>query len=262
MRLFSVLLGCAALLQPCFAIDEVEAARVLYYYTVYDLDVEVYGQGSGHVATGCKGVVLPDKRCTLDEFVNFIDLGEASTNPKYYDLSSSFSFLPGDINAIVAALMKIDELGDNYVEKIVKGRRTTLGVFDDLAKIVDKNHQRAESRNIGIRRHMTNLQEVLGGLRVYQSAKMEGGLAERMRNYKKDVVWKIVQRESEYRSAKWNKIDWRATVEANPDLRYPSSNLYKDTVSVLKGYDKLDGNMAERSIARRTADTFNGCFKS
>lgn len=260
MKVLSVLVGLAALLQPCFSLEEIEAARVLYYFSVYDLDVAVYGQGRGNISPDCKGIVLPGGQCTFDEFVNFIAFGEASTEPSYYDLSSGFSFYPADIAAMVAALSAVEDGGAQMYERTVKGRRTPVGIFDDLAIIVDRDHERAQSRNIGITRHLTNLKEAMIGLRAYSEAKLQGDLATRMENYNKEVIWKLIDRESEYRKAGWHKIDWKATVAANPDLAYASTDLYKNTVKALKGFDDFTGVMEERTMAYKVANTFNACF--
>ncbi|KAI6784763.1 uncharacterized protein J7T54_007856 [Emericellopsis cladophorae] len=260
MKVGSLLAAAAAFVRTCSAIEEVEAARVIYFYTVYDLDVEVWGQGNGYIAPECKGVVIPDGRCTFDEFVNFVDTGEASTNPKYHDLTNSFSFLPGDINAMVLALDALDAKIEDVTDKVVRGRRSAVGIWDDLATIVDKDHARAEARNINTRRHFTNLKEALTGVTAHTSAHLEMGTLDRMRSYRKDVIWKIVNRESEYRKAGWQKIDWQATIAANPDLAYADSNLYQNTAKALKGFDTLRGTMAEKSIAYKTANTFNACF--
>lgn len=258
MRALSLLIGFVALARPCLSLEEVEAARVLYYYVAYDLDVQVWGPGKGYLAPDCKGVVISDGRCTLDEFANFISFGEASTEPSYYDLSSDVSLYPGDTAAIVNALLKIKEVRE---EVFVKGRRSPIGIFEDLAQIVDKDYKRAGSQNQRIKRHMGNIEKALGGLRIYQAAKLESGLVERLKSYQKDVVWKIVQEESDYRKKSWNKIDWRATVQANPDLAYAQSTLYKNTVKALKGFEQLEGTLTERHMAYKAANTFNACFR-
>ncbi|KFY27539.1 hypothetical protein V491_00858 [Pseudogymnoascus sp. VKM F-3775] len=250
------------LFRLCLALEEVEAARVLYYYAAYDLDVTVNGQGKGFIAPGCKGADPTDNRCTFNEFVNYIFLEKASELPKHYQLESGFYFIATDVKAIIDALVLIkNNLGAGEAEnRVVKGRRSPVGIFDDLATILDRNHQRAEKRNVGIRRHLKNLEEAMGGLRISQRALPEGGLVKHLESYK-EVVWEIVERESDYRSKPWNSIDWKATVYAYPDLASPNSLLYKNTAKAIKGHSDLEGNIAKKAMAYKAANTFNSCFK-
>jgi hypothetical protein len=104
------------------------------------------------------------------------------------------------------------------------------------------------------------LKEEMGDVHAYSSAKLEMSMLDRMRSYQKDVIWETVNRESAYRNAGWNKIDWQATAAANPDLAYADSNLYQNTAKAIKGFGILQGTMAEESIAYKTANTFNACF--
>ncbi|KFX94361.1 hypothetical protein O988_06346 [Pseudogymnoascus sp. VKM F-3808] len=261
MKVLQLLVSIAALLQLCCALEEVEAARIIYYYASYELDVTVNGQGKGFIAPDCKGAKYADMRCSFDEFVNYIFLKKASEVPEHYQLESGFYFIAADVAAINDALKLMKSSLDigEAENRIIKGRRSPVGIFDDLAKILDTNHQRAERRNIGITRHVTNIEEALGGLRISQRALLEGGLVEHLKSYK-DVVWKIVERESDYRKSPWNSIDWKATVYAYPDLAQANSKLYKNTVKAIKGHSELEGNMAEKSMAYKVANTFNTCF--
>lgn len=259
MRSHTLFAGILALAGSCKAIEAVEAAKVLYYYTVYDLDSRMWG--TGYVAPKCKGT-RDDGKCTFDEFVNYIKTGDASASPSYYTVESGFSFFAGDIMAMITALMKIDAIPANHIPRLMQGRTTAQGLFDDLAHVIDEDHQRADSKQIGITRHKNNIQQALGGLRAHLSAKAEGGLAARLQNWNRDVVWKIVQRENAYVKDQWKKVDWQATVLANPELKNPKSNLYMNTVKTIKGEKNLVGNLQDRTMAIKAAETFNQCYKT
>ncbi|KFY18263.1 hypothetical protein V492_00029 [Pseudogymnoascus sp. VKM F-4246] len=261
MKIIQLLLSIATLLQLCCALEEVEAARIVYYYASYDLDFTVNGQGKGFISPDSKGSEYADKRCSFDEFVNYIFLKKASKTPEYYQLETGFYFIAADIAAINDALKSLKtslDIGEAE-NRVIRGRRSPVGIFDDLAKILDTNHNRAERRNIGITRHLTNIEGALGGLRISQRALLEGGLVEHLKSYK-DVVWKIVERESDYRSSPWNSIDWKATVYAYPDLAQANSKLFKNAVKAIRGHGELEGNMAEKAMAYKVANTFNTCF--
>ncbi|KAM0425619.1 hypothetical protein ACHAPT_009151 [Fusarium lateritium] len=259
MKYLGFFIGLLALLQPCLAtIEETEAARLLYYYMCYDLDAEVWGQGKGYLAQECKGTVRKDKRCTLDEFVNYVVNGEPSTKPSYYVFESDFTFYIGDVNAIVDGLINVKEMSEGRLPRVLRGQRNALRLFDDLAVINDRNYQRAQKKNIFIRRHWTNLLEAMGGLKLYLSAQTEGNFAARMSKFN-DLTIKIVNREDKYTKQKWQRVDWEATVMANPDLSDPTSNTYKNTVKYLKGYTNGEGTLKERTMAFKIANTLKAC---
>ncbi|KAJ4313842.1 hypothetical protein N0V84_009197 [Fusarium piperis] len=258
---FLISMLAAVLVRPCLAaINEADAATLLYYYTAYDLDVEVWGQGKGYIAPACKGYSLSRGRCTLDEFVNYIMNGASSAKPSYYEFESGFSLLIGDVMAIVDGLKEVKEMAQGRLPRVIRGQRNAMRIFDDLAIINDRNYQRAQQQNIHVTRHWTNLLEAMGGLRLYLSSKTEGTFAERMRRYD-DALIKIVDREDKATKRKWKMVDWEATVMANPALSDPTSNTYKNTVKYIKGYNNQEGTLMERAMAAKIADTLKACKK-
>lgn len=259
MRPQVLLAGALALAGRCVAeIEAVEAAKILYYWTQYDFDSRMWG--TGYIAPKCKGS-RDDGKCTFDEFVNYFATGEASPSPSYYTIESGFSFFPGDVMAIVTALMKLNEIKNGHIPRIVQGRTTAQGLFDDLARILDKNHERANLKQVGMSRHAHNLMESLGGLRAHLEAKNAGNLATKLQAWNRDVNWKIVQRESAYVKNSWNMIDWEATVKVHPELRDVKSTLYGNTVKAIKGETNLAGNLADKKIAQNVAGVFQKCLK-
>lgn len=262
MKCFGLFIGMLAVfVRPCLAtISEVDAATLLYYYTCYDFDVEVWGQGKGYISPGCKGSSLKGGRCTLDEFVNYIMNGVSSTKPSYYEFSSDFSLYIGDVMAIVDGLREVKEMVGGRVPRVIRGQSKAIRLFDDLAIVNDLNHQRAQKQNIGVRRHWTNILEAMGGLRLYLSAKTEGTFAERMARWDGAIV-KIVEREDKYINQKVKMADWEATVMVNPDLADPTSNTYKNTVKYIKGFNNQEGTLMEKAMAAKIADTLKQCLK-
>ena len=261
MKVLTALLGVLALIQPCFSSEAAEAAEILYFYTVYDLDVKVWGPGHGYVAPDCEGKSLPDGECTLNEFINFIRFGDASSGESYYDLEGGFQFVPGAVAAIVIALRDIVQNWDFVVGNVVKNRKTAVGLWDDLAQIIDADHERAKKRNIGVTRHLTNAATVLGAAVDFRQAALSENFIDHMKSQVKDVIWKTVNKESDYIKAGYNKLKWQATVEANPDLKDPKTDMYKNVIKAVKGFDQLDGTMHDKTMAINAANSFRTCLR-
>ncbi|KAG7139402.1 hypothetical protein HYQ45_003613 [Verticillium longisporum] len=238
MRLFPTVLGLLAAFQTCVAeISALEAARVLHYYVTYDLDVEVNGQGKNTIAQRCKGTGK-DGRCNFNEFVNYYETGKPTSEPRYYEISSGFAFYPGDIAAIVDALRRMGKVSEpDQIERLVKGRKTAVGVFNDLAKISNKNYEKAASNNFSIGRKRANVMETLGSIKHYSLARGEGNMLDRLR-----------------------KI--RETVAANPDLANKDSDLFKTVAAAVKGERNVKGSLADQTIAQRALDHFTACNNS
>jgi hypothetical protein len=59
MKFSSLPAAAAAFAGICRAIEDVEAARVVYFYTVYDLDVKVWGQGNHTSPLNAKELSFP-----------------------------------------------------------------------------------------------------------------------------------------------------------------------------------------------------------
>ncbi|KAM0287957.1 hypothetical protein ACHAQH_000024 [Verticillium albo-atrum] len=263
MNVLLLLLGLMATFQSCLAeISAIEAARIVHYYVSYDLDVEVNGQGKNTISQRCKGTGA-DGRCNFNEFVNYVETGKPTSEPRYYEISSGFAFFPGDIAAIVDALRRIAKMGEpttDQIERMVKGRKTAIGLFNDLAKISSKNYNAADTNNMQIGRKRANILETLGSIKYYSTTKGEGSMLERLRSIR-NVQWKLIQRSSDYAKGRSDRIDWRQTVAANPDLANKDSELFKTAAAAVKGERNLKASIADQTIAQRALDHFNACNK-
>lgn len=260
MRIFVLLCAITAFIKPCLALEPADAARIIYYFTCYDFDATVWGQGRGYLAPKCSGTQLANKKCTFDEFVNYLFTGNPSNGNSYYDTSSDFSLFTGDVAAMATALKAAGPLRDLKMERLLENRQTAIGLFDDLAKIMGLDQERAKIRGIGGTRHLSNIKLALGGFRLHMSAHLEGSLTERLQRWNEKVIWKIVERESTYAEYKWKRVDWEATVMANPDLSSPNSVTYRNIVKALVGFDDLEGTIHDKSMAYKAANSFNSCF--
>lgn len=263
MKFALVITGVAALLRPCLSLEVDEAARILYYYTAYDLDVTVNGVGKGYISPNCRGSAIADGRCTFDEFVNFIFFDKASQTPAYYELEEEEpSILPQDVAAIIEFLgdLKSDLEPGLEEDRVVKGRRSPIGIFNDIGTIIDKDHGRAGSLKIDISRHWENMQEALAGLRDAQKAVLQTGLATALSDMK-DVSWAIVARHSNYLNSLYTGVDWELTIKDNPELLVPSSDLYKNAVKALQDYDELEATRKQKTMAYKAQSLLNACFK-
>jgi hypothetical protein len=262
MNAFSIIVGIGFLLQLCLSFELDEAARVLYYYTAYDIDVTVNGVGQGYISPDCKGSATADGRCTLDEFINFIFLDETSLTPEYYTLlDDEFYFGPSDVASIIGALGVIKSNLEPGMEedKVIKGRRSPIGFFNDIGTIIDKDYERAGLLKIDISRHWGNMQQALTGLRDSQKAVLQTGLAGALDRIN-GLEWSIATRHSDYLERLYTGVDWELTIKDNPDLFVPSSDLYKNAVKALQDYDELEATRKQKTMAYKTKNLLNACF--
>ncbi|EQB47723.1 hypothetical protein CGLO_13110 [Colletotrichum gloeosporioides Cg-14] len=68
-----------------------DAADLLYFYTVYQLDVEVCGVGKSYIALNCRGTGTGN-RCTYNAFVSYIETGSVTSAPTIYNITSKWEF--------------------------------------------------------------------------------------------------------------------------------------------------------------------------
>lgn len=203
-----------------------------------------------------------DGRCTLDEFINFIFLDKASLTPEYYTLlHDEFYFGPSDVAAIIDALGVIKSNLEPGMEedKVIKGRRSPICIFNDIGTIIDKDHERAGSLKIDISRHWGNMQQALTGLHDAQTAVVQTGLAAALHRIK-DIDWSIATRHSDYLERLCTEVDWELIIKDNPDLFVPSSDLYKNAVKALQDYDGLEATRKQKTMAYKTKNLLNACF--
>ncbi|KAH7361585.1 hypothetical protein B0T11DRAFT_297148 [Plectosphaerella cucumerina] len=262
MRVSFLFMGLLALLRPVRAeTTALHAAILLHVYVNYDFDIAVNGVGKNTIAQWCRGSG-ENKRCTFDEFVNYIQSGAATASPSYFEYSSGFSFFTGDVAAIIDALRRIATYqGEDYrVERFVKGRKSAIGIFHDLSRIADANFKAADNKGMqyGVRRQ--NIKESLRAVSYYASVSAQEGIVDRIKAIN-GILLKTSERSHEYAKGRNNRIDWREIVNANPDLKDRNSELYKTVASTIRGQTNERASMYTQSVANNVAAVLASCHK-
>ncbi|KPM44470.1 hypothetical protein AK830_g2092 [Neonectria ditissima] len=246
-----------ALAVPSFAATLVDGYDRVYFYVIYDLDVTVWGPGKGYVAPKCLGS-RSDKSCTFDEFINFIEFGEASSSPSYYTLDSGYTLTIGTVVTSGAALLDAFTDFKTFWENLIPERASQLGIWNDLGFVVDQATSVAPQRDIPIARHLKNAEMMLGAVSQARSAQLNSKTFSLLTSNVKDVIWQIVEKESSFVPDKWKEINWDETIKKYPDMSDPSSTLFKKVTAELR---TLHGNNAvELSVRRKVMDMVHLCF--
>ncbi|KAF7550316.1 hypothetical protein G7Z17_g5811 [Cylindrodendrum hubeiense] len=256
MNLFLALIT-SALVAPSFAASITEGYDRVYYYVVYDLDVTAWGLGKGYLAPDCRGS-RSDKSCNFDEFINFIEFGEASDSPSYYDLESNFELTPGTVIVTGAAIVDAIQDPHTFYDNLMPGRQSALGIWNDLGYVVDQGISVSAQRDISISRHLKNAEMVLGAVSQSRSALLNSKTLSQLSSNVKDVVWQIVEKESQYVENKWNEINWDETIKAHPDMSNPKSTLFKAVTKELQ--TTYGSNAVEMSVKRKVLEMVHLCF--
>lgn len=259
---FTSLLGVAALFAPCAlaAFDPVEAYEMLYYYTIYDLDVSVWGPKNGYVAPACSGSG-DNGRCRFNEFVNFIAFGDAANSPSYYDMGSGYSMAPGDVMVIVGTLMDKFETAPAAFSRLIRGRRSAIGVWNDLGFAMDKGAVEGAAKDISISRQLKNAELVLGAVKDVRASILNSEIRKQLISRVKDAVWQTVEQESQFVQKPWQEIEWEKTVAAYPDMANPESQLFKQVTEALNDFYTDKQNAKGLTIQQKIGKTLAGCFR-
>ena len=265
MKFTSLLPVLAALVAPVVvcaddASDPVAPFEMLYYWTVYDLDVAVWGVHNGYIATNCLGSGK-GKRCSFNEFVNFIVLGDASDKPSYYDMSSDYAMAPGDVMVIVGTLEDKLKTPAAAFDRLVRGRRSAVGVWNDLGFAVDKGSVEGAAKDIGVDRLLKNARTVLGAVSEVRASILHSNIRAQLVARVKDVVWQTVQRESAFVGKPWQEIEWEKTVEKYPDMKDPNSRLFKEVTEALDKFYQDKTNAKDLTIKQKVERSIASCFK-
>lgn len=258
MRIFLPLAGLLAFLPFCVAeVSAVEASQILWYYTSYDLDFEVEGRNRT-IARGCKGTGT-DNKCNYNEFVNYILTGEPTNEPKYYEVTSDFSFYVGDVAAIIDQLRLLAKGDSVQFDYIVRRVNSAVGMARNLAKIADRNYKAAKEKKKDIERAKANMKTALSNLQHRTRVQAETTLINTMKNVK-DLQVKTKERTSDLVKTASQRIDWRATLEANKNLMDRNTQTFKDVANAVRGHRNTDSMMRDRSIAVKAGEVFSACF--
>ena len=261
MRVFLLLLSLLALVPQCAAeISALEASRLLWYYTSYELDFVVEGRNRT-IARGCKGSGT-DNKCDFNEFLNFVRTGEASGEPKYFEVTSDFAFYIGDV-AIILDGMRIaynKVVNFNPYEFIVKGVKSETSLSASLGRLADRNIKAAKAKGKDVARLTSNMKTAIGAAQYQARIDAEAAMLKTMKNVK-DLTVKTKERTSDYAKKATERLDWRATVEANKGLLDRNTQTFKDVSTAIRGQRNLASVMRDRTIAQRAGDVFSACFE-
>jgi hypothetical protein len=101
-------------------------------------------------------------------------------------VDGEFHFAALDVAAITEALGAIKSGLEPGMEenKVINEGRSSIGIFNDMGTIIDKDHKRAGLLKIVISCHWMNMQEALAGLRDAQKAVLQTGLSKAMSDVK------------------------------------------------------------------------------
>ncbi|KAK2728198.1 hypothetical protein CKAH01_11192 [Colletotrichum kahawae] len=255
----TVALMLLAFAAPAFALTFVEAYDRVYAYMIYDMDVTVWGPGKGYIAPKCMGS-RSDQSCTFNEFINFVEFGEAASSPTYYTLDGTYYLTPSTIYTIGDALRGVikSESGQTWWHGLFPSRKSHTGIWNDFGFVIDQSTSVAPQRDIPIGRHLENVEMVLGAVSQSRAAQLNSKTLGLLSSNVKDVIWQIVEKESAFVDNKWNEIDWDATIKKYPDMSKPNSDLFKKVTAELR---TLHGNnAAEVTVRRKVMDMVHLCF--
>ncbi|KAK7432201.1 hypothetical protein QQZ08_001146 [Neonectria magnoliae] len=241
MKWYTTLVSLA-FVAPSLAATIVEAYDRVYAYVVYDLDVTVWGPGKGYIAPKCMGS-RADESCTFNEFINFIEVGSADSEPAYYTLDGTYYLTADTLISLSTTLRDALKNPQAWFDGLIPSRRSHTGIWNDFGFVIDQAASVAPQRDIQIGRHLQNVETTLSQL----SSNV------------KNVIWQIVERESAYLTNKWNEVDWDATIKKYPDMSNPNSNLFKEVTAELRTLH--NNNAGEVTVKRKVMDMVSLCFR-
>ena len=266
MKLLLVLATLLAAISPCRADEEdlldgtlLKAMEIIHYYLNYELDVFVNGQGNTTIARQCRGSG-DDNKCTFDEFINYVRTGTASQSPSYYEFDSGFSLVIGDTYNIIVAVQNAHTGGNEEINRIIKGRQTAVGLFDDLARIADANYKApmTDDRRARVRSLNFSISVTLRGVASYATMMNKTGMLDRLRGIR-DITWREARIENEFNRDGYRKVDWRATVFANSALGNRNSRIFQNVADELRKYTGMTAYREAASIAGKAQLTVRSC---
>ncbi|WYZ45605.1 hypothetical protein EsH8_VIII_000921 [Colletotrichum jinshuiense] len=253
------LLPLLTLFGPCLAAESEGALERVYLFALYDFEATVWGVGKGYIATKCRGTVLPDKRCNLNEFINFLEFGTAANSPSYYDLASDFYLTAGSLQQIVQALSDIvDRWGDDVWGRAVTGRKSFVGLWNDVGQAFARTSARAADLGRSVGREMGNAKLVLGEVSRARAGPVNARMFTTLRNNIQDIVFASVERSVAWN--KWQEIDWERTIRLNPTLMDPNSDASKVLFNTVNNFYTLPENARALTINTKVGDTLRTCY--
>lgn len=265
MKLLNFLLGLLAVLPSTFASEgddeQAVALDIVSAYVFYDMDVDIWGVYNGYIASKCTGSGK-NKRCTFDEFVNFVVFGTAASKPSYYDLPSGYSLSSGDVlmltNFIREKLKEAHKEVKAKYDRISEGRKTSVGIWSDLGYALNKDKVVGADKHIDLDQRLRNIHMMMGAVSLHRSKIFRAGTLDKMKESVKDVKWQISERQSQ--GQKWREINWEETVRKNPDMANPKSDLFRAVTEELNTIYKDKDFSRELTISNKVNAQMRGCL--
>jgi hypothetical protein len=265
MKLFNTLVALPLLTLglPALASTVEEALDHLYAYVLHDFDGQVFGPGKGHVGAGCIGSTRSSKRCTINEFVNFVQTGTASENPAYFNLPPDYA-ITGDV-AIYITEALVEKVGTwtKQYGRIVPGVNSDRGLRSAMADTVQLTIARAKSTGVAYEGRVKDLNLIMGFIVKHFRAKTSTDVLAYLQDKVRDVTWRTRVGTGLLNSKTWVEIQWDRMLELYPTLADPNSALSKKVRDAIKAFYEEDEN--ERTAAtlslRVSANVRGGCLR-
>ncbi|KAH7349394.1 hypothetical protein B0T11DRAFT_358293 [Plectosphaerella cucumerina] len=265
MKLFNTLVALPLLTLglPALASTVEEALDHLYAYVLHDFDGQVFGPGKGHVGAGCIGSTRSSKRCTINEFVNFVQTGTASENPSYYNLPPDY-IITADVAVYVteALAAKVGTWTKQY-GRIVPGVKSDRGLRSAMTDTVKLTIARAKSTGVAYEQRVDDLNLIMGFIVMHFRAKISTDVLEYLKDKVRSVTWRTRVGTGLLDGQTWVEIQWDRMLELYPTLADPNSALSKEVRDVIKTFYEEDEE--ERTAAtlslRASANVKAGCLR-
>jgi hypothetical protein len=262
MKIFNIILGFV-LSSGCVASTLEEAYEKIYIYALYDLDVSVWGVGKGYVATGCAVQSRSDKKCTFNEFVNYIQTGKATDTPSYYELPSGFYFTFGSIAQIADALNSIVDKWEDAPGRIISGRKTLTGLRKDMARTLQLTVDKAKTIGYRYTTRVEELKRIMDGMILFQSSRYHSNMIDWLKGTVSNLEWEVKLTKGNLPTVPIEivQIDWNIMVRKYPSLLDPSSKLSQALTNELNEFYKHDLNSNERDAMRMKSEISRVCLR-
>lgn len=262
MRL-SFLLTALGLAAQGLGATMIDALDLLYFWTVYDLDVAVYGVGKGYIALGCRGTGA-DGRCTYNEFLSYVQTGSATPAPTVYDIEVGWTFTPNSVTDIGTATydwlsQSNKDPGTDKWTRLRDGRKSSVGIWTDMGFAVEKGRVTGATADIEIKRYLANIRGVLEGDFEWRSRQANQGLLDHLKSNLRGLDVTVVDKEGNAVNTKWQEVEWEKTIANNPDMKNPTSELFKEVTFQLNEHFKNQEWRTLKSINGKVAQALRIC---
>ncbi|KAM7214359.1 hypothetical protein V8F06_010275 [Rhypophila decipiens] len=221
-----------------------------------------HNYGNTYTAPGYNGN-RPNGGCNFNEYINYLVNGKATETPFHYELESAFSLQIGTVMQLVDALLatiKVSGEVSQLKNQITPRRITWKSTFRSLGKVFEQQMEKGRKAGKNVALHASQLEMVMGGLSLHSKGLLQKGGLEHFKANMRDVVWQTVRQDELRYKVRIDMVDWDSMVARYPDLKDPTSGLYKRVNVQLWNYNKLA--MQWLTEGRAVGLTATGCIKN